>query len=157
MEFLEWVEATNLAEWARSSLWGYPIIITAHSIGLAVMVGPVLILDLRLLGCFRGIPYTLFGRILRVAWIGFAINFVSGVVLFTMQATDYVSNTLFLIKISLVLLGAGFAAQQHRVISRVATSWDTTGVPVSVTVVAIISLLCWVGAIISGRLIAYLS
>lgn len=156
MAFLEWLEATGLAEWARVSIWGYPIAITAHSIGLAVMVGPVLILDLRLLGWFKSIPYSSLSRILGVAWVGFAINFISGVVLFAMQATSYITNVPFLVKIGLVLLGAISAAQQQSVIARNASSWDTSGVPSSVTTVAIISIVFWVGAIITGRLIAYL-
>lgn len=155
MGFLEWLEETSIAEWARVSIEGYPIIITAHSIGLAVMVGIVVVLDLRLLGRFREIPFTTFKKILVVAWLGFVINFLSGLVLLTMQATDYVSNTLFLIKIGLVLLGAIITAQQHYMISSSSTSWSTTGVPNSVKVVAIMSLVFWIGAIIVGRQIAY--
>jgi hypothetical protein len=156
MAFLEWLEASNLAEWARVSLEGYPIIITAHSIGLAIMVGAALMLDFRLLGWIKDIPFTFFSRILGFAWIGFAINFLSGLVLFSMEATSYVSNTLFLIKITLVLLGVATAAQQQFVISRDAASWDSIGIPTSVTVIAIFSLVFWSGSIVAGRLIAYL-
>lgn len=155
--FLEWLEATSLAEWARVSISGYPISITAHSIGLAVMVGPVLILDLRLLGWFKTIPYESLSRILAVAWIGFAINFLSGAVLFSMQAVSYMTNYPFLVKLALVLLGAVSAAQQQSVIARDAKTWETTGVPKSVTAVAVISIVFWVAAIITGRLIAYVS
>ncbi|MFK8021570.1 MAG: hypothetical protein AB8B86_17545 [Pseudomonadales bacterium] len=155
MGFLEWLEETSIAEWARVSIEGYPIIITAHSIGLAVMVGIAVMLDLRLLGRFREIPFTTFNRILVAAWLGFAINFLSGLVLLTMQATDYVSNTLFLIKVGLVLLGAVITAQQHFMISRNSVSWSTTDAPSSAKVVAIMSLVFWIGAIIVGRQIAY--
>jgi len=154
--FLAWLEATSLAEYVRVSIYGYPAAIAAHSIGLAVMVGPVLMLDLRLLGWFKGIPYSSLSRILAVAWIGFAINFLSGAALFAAQAVSYVTNVPFLIKIALVLLGAVSAAQQQAVISREADSWGTTGVPSSVTIVAIVSIIFWVGAIVTGRLIAYL-
>lgn len=156
MGFLEWLEDSQLAEWASISLEGYPIIITAHSIGLAVMVGTVMMLDLRLLGCFKGIPYASLSRILRVAWIGFVINFLSGVVLFSMQATSYVTNPVFLVKISFIALGVLFAAQQQFVISKQANAWSESGVPGAVRAVAVISLVVWTGAIISGRLIAYL-
>ena len=155
MAFFERLEATSFAEWALYSIEGYPIIITAHSVGLAVMVGTVVMLDLRLLGWFRGIPYSSLGRILGVAWIGFAINFLSGVVLFSMEATSYVSNTPFLIKISLVLLGVISGARQQLLVSRNAELWDVTGVPGSVTTLAFFSLVIWSGAIVAGRLIAY--
>jgi hypothetical protein len=154
--FLEWIEASSLAEFIRVSTVGYPTAIAAHSIGLAVMAGPVLMLDLRLLGRFQGIPYESLSRILGVAWIGFAINFISGAALFAAQATSYVTNIPFLIKIALVFLGAGAAAQQQMVIGREATSWNATGVPSAVRMVAVGSIIFWVGAIVTGRLIAYL-
>lgn len=156
MAFLVWLEATGLADYVRVSAFGYPAAIALHSIGLAVMVGPVLMLDLRLLGWFNGIPYESLSRILGVAWIGFLINFLSGAALFAAQATGYVTNVPFLIKIALVLIGAITAAQQQTVIARQAVSWNATGVPSSVRTVAIASIIFWVGAILTGRLIAYL-
>jgi hypothetical protein len=154
--FLQWLEATSLAEFIRVSTVGYPTAIAAHSIGLAVMAGPVLMLDLRLLGRFQGIPYESLSRILGVAWIGFIINFLSGLALFAAQATSYLTNIPFLVKIALVLVGAISAAQQQSVIGKHAASWNATGVPASVKVVAVCSIFFWVGAIVTGRLIAYL-
>lgn len=156
MGFLEWLEATSLAEYVRVSAFGYPAAIALHSVGLAVMVGPVLMLDLRLLGRFHGIPYESLSRILAIAWIGFLINFLSGIGLFAAQATSYMTNVPFLVKIALVLVGAITAAQQQTVIGRQAASWNATGVPGSVRAVAIGSIVFWVGAIVTGRLIAYL-
>lgn len=156
MAFLQWLEATSLAEYVRVSAFGYPAAIALHSIGLAVMVGPILMLDLRLLGRFNGIPYESLSRILGVAWIGFLINFLSGAALFATQAVDYMTNVPFLIKIALVLTGAITAAQQQTVMARQASTWNASGVPGSVRAVAIASIIFWVGAIITGRLIAYL-
>jgi hypothetical protein len=97
------------------------------------------------------------GRLLAVAWIGFLINFASGAALFSSQATSYVTNVPFLIKIGLVLLGAIAAAQQQTVINRNATVWAAAGsVPGGVRLVAVLSIIFWIGAIITGRLIAYL-
>lgn len=156
MAFLAWLESTALAEWASVSLEGYPIVITAHSIGLAILVGAAFMLNFRLLGWIDGIPYPAFGRILGVAWVGFAVNLLSGAILFSIDATSYVSNIPFLVKISFVLLGVACTAQQQLNVSRNAASWESTGVPNSATIVAILSLLLWSGAIIGGRLIAYL-
>jgi hypothetical protein len=161
--FLAWLEATGLADWVRVSTYGYPAMITLHSIGLAVMVGPALVLDLRILGWFRDIPLESITRLLGIAWIGFLINFLSGAALFTTQATSYVTNTQFLLKIALVLLGAITAAQLQVAIARhvavspagVATADDA--LPGSVRAVAVLSIIFWIGAIVTGRLIAYLS
>jgi hypothetical protein len=160
--FLAWLEATGLAEWVRVSTYGYPMMITLHSIGLAVMVGPALVLDLRILGWFRDIPLESITRLLGIAWIGFLINFLSGAALFTTQATSYVTNTQFLLKIALVLLGAITAAQlqvaigRHLAVSPAGVVADDP-LPGSVRAVAILSIIFWIGAIVTGRLIAYLS
>ena len=156
MDFLAWLESSRVAEWALISIEGYPIVITAHSIGLAVMVGICVILNLRLLGLFKGIPYTSLSRVLGFAWFGFAINLISGVVLFTMEATSYVSDVPFLTKIFFVLAGVSMAAWQQLQISRYAEAWMTTGAPTYTKLLATLSLALWAGAIVAGRLIAYL-
>jgi hypothetical protein len=155
--FLTWLEETGLAEWVRVSATGYPMMITAHSIGLAVMVGPAVVLDLRLLGMFGDMPLESFHKLLKVAWIGFLINFLSGAALFTTQAVSYVTNVPFLIKIAFVLLGAIMVAQQQGQLAREARAWtDASAIPNNARAFALASLIFWIGAIITGRLIAYL-
>ena len=103
--FLIWLEATGLADWVRMSSLGYPLMITCHAFGMAIMVGLSLALDLRLLGRFGGIPYPALQRFLGLAWIGFGINFVSGACLFSAQATTYITDWVFMTKMTLVVLG----------------------------------------------------
>ncbi len=158
MAFLVWLEASGLAEYVRVSTYGYPAMITLHSLGLAVMMGPAVVLDLRLLGLFPDVPVEQITRLLRVAWVGFLINFISGAALFTTQATSYVTNTQFLIKIALVLLGAITVAQQQATVGKQAMALSGGGsIPGSIRGVAIASLVFWLGATVTGRLIAYLS
>ena len=57
MAFFEWLEYTRLAVWVGESLWGYPIMISLHAIGLGTVVGILVMLDLRILGSFDGMPY----------------------------------------------------------------------------------------------------
>lgn len=78
MGFLESLEASGLGDWVRRSYVGYPTMIASHAIGMAVMVGLSVIFALRVLGRFRDIPYTALQRFLVLAWVGFAINFISG-------------------------------------------------------------------------------
>jgi hypothetical protein len=154
--FLLWLESTGLADWVRMSSIGYPMMITCHAVGMAVMVGLSMMLDFRLLGRFQGIPYPTLQRFLGIAWVGFGINFLSGVALFTTQATTYVTDAMFLIKIALVLAGAVTAALLQTAVTRDSPKWTASAVPGSVKSIAILSLVCWVGATITGRLIAYL-
>jgi hypothetical protein len=134
---------------------GYPSMIAAHAIGMAIMVGLSLVLDMRLLGWFAEIPLAGLHRLLGLAWLGFGINFLSGAALFSAQATTYVVDPVFMTKIVLVLLGAMTAAMLQPAIAK-AGSWTSGQPPASTKAIAAISIVVWLGAIITGRLTAYL-
>lgn len=153
--FFVWLEASGLAEWVRSSTAGYPSMIAAHAIGMAVMVGLALVLDLRLLGWFAGIPVQALHRLLKVAWVGFLINFLSGSALFSAQASTYIVDVVFMSKLVLVLLGAITAAVLQPQIAN-AAAWSGGATPSNTKMIAAISIVFWLGAIVLGRLTAYL-
>lgn len=155
MGFLVWLEATGLAEWVRSSNEGYPSMIGLHAIGMAVMVGLSLVIDMRLVGFFRGIPVHAMNRLFGVAWIGFGINFVSGSALFTAQATSYIVDWIFLSKMALVFIGAITAAILQPAVAA-AGSWPNGRIPGGSQAIAWIAIVIWIVAIILGRLTAYL-
>ena len=149
MGFLTWLEATGLAEWVRSSTAGYPSMIALHALGMAVMVGLSLVIDLRVLGWFAGIPLAALQRFFRLAWIGFGINFLSGSALFSAQATSYIVDWVFMTKMLLVLLGGITAAILQPAVVKGEISGGTKAV-------AALAIVFWVAAIIMGRLTAYL-
>lgn len=152
------LEETRLALWVGESLWGYPIMLSVHVIGLAIVVGIFSMRDLRLLGLFEGVSYEAFDRLGRLAWAGFVVNAVSGFVLFSSQATTFIQSAPFLLKIGSIFSAAVCAAViQHR--SRIeAPAWDTGGIlpSTSTRTLAAASLFFWISAIVAGRLIAYL-
>ena len=65
---MEWLEASAFADWVRTSFVGYPMLLTLHSIGMAIMVGLVFVVSLRLVGRFQRIPYASLERMLLIAW-----------------------------------------------------------------------------------------
>lgn len=134
---------------------GYPIMITCHAIGMGIMVGLAVLLDMRLLGWFPGISFNSLHRFLGVAWVGFGINFLSGVGLFASQATMYATDVTFLIKIGFVFLGAITAALLQSAVGRDGPSWGGNA-PSNVRMIAIASIVCWTIAITAGRLTAYI-
>ena len=154
----EWLEGTRPALWVGESLWGYPIMLALHAVGLATVVGIFVMRDLRLLGAFRGISFAAMTSLFKLAWAGFLINAVSGSFLFSSQATLFVTSTPFLTKITLILTAAVLAVVIHARMHRAAPAWDESGAsaPASVKALAVASLACWVGAISAGRLVAYL-
>jgi hypothetical protein len=123
---------------------------------MGVMVGFALILDARLLGRFAEIPYTALHRFLGLAWIGFGINFLSGSALFTTQASEYVVHTIFMVKMTLVVLGGITAAILQNIVAQESAGWAPNVAPTKVQVIAWLSIVFWVTAIVCGRLTAYI-
>lgn len=155
MGFLTWLEASALGDWVRMSTLGYPSMIALHALGMAIMVGLALVLDLRLLGKFSGIPPAAMQRFLGIAWLGFGINFISGSALFSAQATMYIVNPVFMTKIFLVFAGAATIAILQPQLAK-AGSWTNGKAPGGTRVVAALSIIFWLTAIVLGRLTAYL-
>lgn len=158
MPVFEWLESTPLATWVGESLWGYPIMISMHAIGMGIVVGIFLMLDLRLLRVIRGVSFGAFLTLFRLAWIGLVVNTLSGSSMFTSQATTFVESTPFLIKISAVISGVIVGIFIQRRLKMRAADWDVSdsNIESSASVLAVLSLVCWIGAIFAGRLIAYL-
>jgi hypothetical protein len=151
-EWLASIEASALASWTResTSIWAYPTILTLHTVGLAVVAGVSAVVDVRLLGMARRIPLESLRPLFTVMWWAFALNFITGVVLFMADATTKSTQTVFWIKIGLIVL----ALMVTRQIWRALVANDPAGG--RVRVLAILSLVLWTGAIVSGRLLAYL-
>ncbi len=157
MAFLEWLEYSALADWVATSIWGYPILLTAHSVGLAIIVGILFVLNLRLLGLFSEIAITSLSSLLKLAWIGFILNLVSGFCLFSSQATYFATHIAFLIKITAIILAIVNAAFIQSLIRTQGHHWDSGGDVTGLAKgLAASSLVLWLTAIIAGRLIAYI-
>mgnify|MGYP001343869546 FL=1 len=154
---LEWLEYTSLSIWVAESIWGYPIMLSLHIVGLAVVVGIFTVYNFRLLGFFNSLEFEPFLDFFRLAWLGLLVNFVSGFTLFSSQATFYVTNVPFLVKIFSIISGSLLALKiQLRLRSMVKTRENRITKPNwEDRFYAMISLIIWTSAIFSGRLIAY--
>jgi hypothetical protein len=151
------LENTSVALWVGQSLWGYPILLSAHIVGLAIVVGIFTMRDLRLLGFFSSLHPSAFLPLSRMAWMGFIINAVSGILLFTSQAVTFISSTPFLLKLACIIAGMVMAGViQSKLRGELADSGEEAVMKGSIKTLAAASLLLWVTAIIAGRLIAYL-
>jgi hypothetical protein len=154
----EWLESSALAIWVGESLWGYPIMLGLHAIGLAIVVGIFLMLDLRLLRVIRGVSFEGLRSLVRLAWLGLLINMLSGTALFSSQATTFIESVPFLTKITCVLAGVILGVLLQRQLAASAVNWDAadSNIGIVAKLSALLSMLCWIGAIFAGRLIAYL-
>lgn len=149
------LETTAIAIWVSESLWAYPLLLSIHIVGLAIVVGIFAVRDLRLLGLFSGLQPSVFLSLGKLGWIGFILNAVSGVLLFTSQAVTFVESVPFLVKISSILSGMVLAGIiQSRLRGELAD--DQAVIGQQTKIIAALSLLTWMIAIIAGRLIAYI-
>ena len=152
MDFIQVIEQSSLMVWLREggSLWGYPAILFAHTLGLGTVAGVNGVIDLRILGFGRRIPLSSLLGLFGVAWMALALTAVSGLILLGADAANKLAAPIFYVKMLFVIL-ALLCTQQ---VKRVVTAGD--GAEPGGRVWAYGSILCWAGAITAGRLMAYL-
>lgn len=151
------IESTALGLAMRQSTWLYPAVETAHIIGLAILVGSIAVLDLRLLGFSRSLSVKkLSAHVLPWSLAGFALIVPSGLMMFVAHAGDLVSNPVFAVKVCLILGAGANAAILHTGALRGAAGWDVDAMPpLAARMAAAASLLLWFSVIACGRLLAY--
>ncbi len=155
MDFLLWLETTSLGTWVRESpsLWAYPSVLFLHSVGLASLVGINAAVDLRVLGFAKGIPLKPLSQMIPLMWVGFGVNAVSGLMLILASASTLLLNPTFWVKMLFVTAAVVTIWLMDK---RVFANADEGAIPMESKVLAGVSLFCWTGAMVSGRLIAYL-
>jgi hypothetical protein len=158
-ELLAWLQATALGEFMRGSgLWTYPIVNLIHILGIAALFGAVLILDLRLVGVWRGAPLTAITTAAGpVAIAGFAVAATSGVCLLATSALEYEDNPFLVVKFSAIGLGlvnalllrrtAAWKAHKTRDLSDAETR--------RLALMGSVSLISWLTALTAGRMLGY--
>jgi hypothetical protein len=156
--WLVWLESTGLAAWMRTSLWAYPIVEIVHILGFALLVGAAVLWDLRLLGAARSLPVTGLERhLLARARASLLLIVPSGLLMFSAHATEMAANPAFRLKLALIAVAGLNAALFHRFPFRSVAGWDVgAATPAWARVAAVVSLVCWTGAVACGRLLAYL-
>jgi len=157
LSFLAYLEASAFSQWVLISMLGFPTLIALHSVGMAVVVGLSLMIALRLNRIFIDFRAQLLPSFLNIAVWGFVLNLITGIALFVSRGQDYITSAIFLFKLLLVIVSALILFWlRHRLSHKTLT----TDVLVADSAARSLSLVCattWVGAVVSGRLIAYLS
>jgi len=137
------------------SLLAYPTILTLHTVGMAIVVGTCVVMDLRLLGIAGDVPLTALTGAPRLVWTGFIINAATGVALFTTDAEHKATQTVFFVKLSLIFLALAVYARIRKLVFG-SPAAIASPLPREVKALAILSLILWTGATVAGRLMAYL-
>jgi hypothetical protein len=161
MDIAEWLsvlEHSSLAEVMRHSLWTYPIVEIVHIVGFAILVGSVVLFDLRLLGFSRTVSIRSLERhLLPWSWVALLLIVPSGVAMLSAHATDFAGNPAFRVKLLLIAFAGVNALTFHYGVFRSVSTWDQhQPTPLAAKAAALLSLAIWLGVITCGRLIAYL-
>jgi hypothetical protein len=154
MKFLYWLEDSFIGVWVAQS-WGYPLVLSAHAVGMSIVVGTVLMINLRLLGFSATLPFTIFRDLNRVAWLGVSLNVLSGLALFSGSPVKFFFHPVFWIKISLIVLGGVSVWWGLRSCRETGFNTNVLESSTKIKIIAAFSILFWIAAIVAGRLIAY--
>jgi len=154
LEFCKWIQFSPPLVAMRSSSWLFPVIATIHLMGLTVIGGAVLVVDLRLLGF--GLRRQPVAQLARDAeqWLlrGLLVSLATGVLLFMCFATKYYYLAFFWVKMTSLLLVLVFTFSIRR---RVTMVDETRMSPVWSKLVALVSLSLWTTVAIGGRWIGF--
>ena len=157
MEFLVWLENTGIANAIRTIPWLYPAFETGHYIGLSLLVGGIMLIDLRVLGFARSLPLKSMIGLLPFVWAGFVINVLTGSMLFIYGATNFGTNGAFLLKMTFMLLAGLNALAFDVAVRRSGGGWVAVDRPPSlVKGFATASLVFWLCVVTTGRWMAYI-
>ena len=150
--FTTWLETTALSVWVRESpsLLAFPFILIVHAWGMGLLAGANAALDLRILGFAPRGPLPAMEKFYPVMWFAFVINAISGLLLLIGYPTKALTNPVFYVKLVCIALGVVFMAWLRKRIVRPNLLPSPKG-----RAIAVLSLLVWAGAIVSGRLLAY--
>jgi hypothetical protein len=157
-ELLTAIEASAFSTFLResTSVWAYPTVLMLHTVGLALLVGLNAAFDLRLLGVGRGVPLDALETWFPVMWIGFWLNLVTGLMLFATDPIRLGTTTIFFSKLGVVVVGVALIPLLRSAVYGRAGLPNPTITPTA-RAYALLSLLVWTAAIVTGRLMAYVS
>ena len=158
LDFAEFLDSQASSTSLHESYYLYPWIETTHVLTLAVFLGMLLIIDLRILGlAFKSVPASVIAaRLDRPMMIGFVVMVITGLTLFYAIPVRTTQSIWFRTKVVL-LFAAGLNAFLFRRAMRDSVSeWDEAAKPpMRIRAGAILSLCLWTGVIATGRMIAY--
>ena len=155
---VEFLQNSALSEWMRLSLKAVPVVNALHVMSIVTVFGTIFLVDLRLLG-FMGTNRSLsrmHHELVRWTWLAFGISFITGALLFIVNAITYYRNTAFWLKMGAIVLAGINMLVFERITAKTMPNWDR-GVlpPPAARTAAAISIILWLAVIFFGRWIGF--
>ena len=151
------IMASQLSQWIQATYWLWPVLEIIHFFGLTLLMGGLIIVDLRMIGFFPTISLKGVKKLLPFVIFGFLLNLITGIFFVYGDPSRYAINIGFQIKLILILLAGCNAAIYHfRVESYVLDSGSSLRrPPFTIKLVGLTSLSLWTAVLLLGRLIPY--
>ncbi|HTR01546.1 MAG TPA: hypothetical protein VMH83_16220 [Candidatus Acidoferrum sp.] len=156
-QILDMIRNSGPGEFMRASYWQWPLMQNLHFMGLCLLFGPLLAIDLRVIGVARFIPMKGALSLIPMILGAFVLNLITGIMFFVGDPVRFFYNFSFQWKMGLIVL-AGFNAlwfwlAEHAKLSKLA---DGEQANFQAKVIAGLSIALWLGVVTFGRLIPYL-
>jgi hypothetical protein len=155
MSFLSWLQETDFAQFLGSDPYAYPILLCFHAVGMGAVVGLVWVMSARVLGYPKALSISTFQRMSTIALWGFAINAVSGFLIFSTEATRVIVNPEFQIKMACILVGGIAVWYMLRSLHLGDGDNHAERFPPPAKIAAVLTSAAWFAAITYGRQVAY--
>ena len=153
---ITWMEGTWINQLAMGYAWSWPALETLHFFGMCLLFGPLIIMDLRLVGWEKSAAVAATDKLFPIAMAGFAINLITGIIFCFGNPGRYFINITFQIKMILIVLaGLNFLFYKLRIeqlVHNIGPGEDTPGIAKAI---GGSSLVLWLGVLLYGRLIPY--
>ena len=149
LSFSRWLEQVGWIAWVNASPVGAAIVEVIHYFSMFMLVGSTAIVDLRLLGVTGGrqTASELAEQVFPTMWLGLILSTITGCIMAAGAATQYYRNSVFYTKDLIILVAVLFGI----IIKNNVRKWDALpSIPVTARLVALISLVLWIGAILAG-------
>ena len=156
MQLMMWVEQLSYSTWIResNSLWAFPMFLFAHTLGMSIVAGGAAMISMAVLGLWPNTSLRPLDRLYPYMMVGFALNAFTGLSIFMKDATVYSRNLDLYLKLLFIAAGMFLLFRIRRTVLR-DPDVDNRPIPGAARMLAWATLFCWLGAIVTGRLIAY--
>lgn len=152
----QWLGNSFLNEFMVQVGPAFPTCETLHFIGLSLLFGSLLLIDLRGLGFFQQLSLIQLHRLVPIAILGFVINLVTGILFIAFDPAAYLANSAFLFKMALIpIAGINALAFEFLVFRPLLAGKHHVGEGVLAKFTSGLSLLLWTGVLVGGRLIPF--
>ena len=149
--------ASQLSQWIQATYWLWPVLEIIHFFGLTLLMGGLIIVDLRMIGFFPTINLQGVKKLLPFVIFGFLLNLITGILFVYGDPSRYAINIGFQIKLILILLAGCNAAIYHLRVESYVQDLESSSrrPPLTIKLVGLTSLSLWTAVLLLGRLIPY--